>query len=267
MILHASSVDVHSLHRSSSFNLQQHEDLSYERLNALIDISEKYQIDVIINQLVSHIEADWPLTLQEWDRYEIVSQNIWKTGSFPSTWPKEMLPEPVTAIKLAQRLGIKSVLPAAFYDLTRIQYSDDWDQCVGEKEFCVHRKGARWKLLTAADHMQLGLVRDASISLLRDLGLSAGLCRDREHPCTGLTRKLFPVWLTAVSRLQENILSDVDRDTLRKLREPLEKGIFQPEFPNDFCTVCAGSVIDQLRLRREETWSAITRTCKIRLSL
>lgn len=269
VILHASSVDEHSLHHPSSFNLQQHEDLSYERLNALIDISEKYQIDVIINQLVSRIEADWPLTLQEWDRYEIVSRNVWKTGSFPCTWPREMLPEPVTAIKLAQRLGIKSVLPAAFYDLTRIRYSDDWDQCVKEKEFCVHRKGARWKLLTAADHMQLGLVRDASISLLRNLGLVAGVCRDREHPqaCTGLTRNLFPAWISAISRLQDRISSNVDRDTLRKLREPLEKGIFQPEFPTDFCNVCAGSVIEQLRLRREETWSAITKTCKIRFYL
>lgn len=60
------------------------------------------------------METDWPSTLEAWDTREREATDC--LGRYS---PRESCPHPILAIELAVELGLDSILPAAFYDLSR----------------------------------------------------------------------------------------------------------------------------------------------------
>ncbi|EDR07095.1 uncharacterized protein LACBIDRAFT_328032 [Laccaria bicolor S238N-H82] len=104
-------------------------------LHDILELTDKYAIDYLRENIVTQIESCWPRTLRRWDELD----------------PNGLLPEPASAIRLAREHIIPSILPAAFYHLSRISIEGDWRNIRqhGEavKSVCV----ADWGLLTADD--------------------------------------------------------------------------------------------------------------------
>jgi hypothetical protein len=64
----------------------------------------------------------------------------------------ELLPEPASAIRLARECNIPTILPAAFYHLSRLSIDDNnWGKIQQPSEAVKTGLAAEWSLLTADD--------------------------------------------------------------------------------------------------------------------
>ncbi|KAI5119036.1 hypothetical protein M0805_001859 [Coniferiporia weirii] len=91
-------------------------------LKNVLAMAIKYQFADIRKRIVAHVETDWPKTLEEWDWFENYVESI-----PPFQRYKYTNPEPAATAVLAWRFGIHRILPAVFYELSRISPCDDWD--------------------------------------------------------------------------------------------------------------------------------------------
>ena len=139
------------------------------RVMGLMRLTSKYQMEGLHAALLRCIQADWPQTLQEWDRLQIeldhVRDQLQASKPFDMdeddrTMPNidDCFPEPASAILLATTFACPSILPAAFYQLSITDASADWDEYRSsdaapdvelEHQTVLARGGrtARWSLL------------------------------------------------------------------------------------------------------------------------
>jgi hypothetical protein len=66
-------------------------------------------------------------------------------------YPDELFPEPASAIRLARERNIPTILPAAFYHLSRLSIENDWGRADMQSEGVKNGCAAEWSLLTADD--------------------------------------------------------------------------------------------------------------------
>ncbi|KAH8108788.1 hypothetical protein DFH11DRAFT_1473218, partial [Phellopilus nigrolimitatus] len=152
------------LYDPMSFKLERHNPDTPFLLDGIMSLATKYQMSSIRDRIVQHIEADWPLTLEEWDRFE---EEIDRKRNFLRSSPDvsdasartsldQILPEPVSAIQFAKRHSVPRILPAAFYHLSRMAKADDWDAVRSDAQLHNYSDPtARWKLLTLEEHKVL----------------------------------------------------------------------------------------------------------------
>lgn len=122
-------------------------------------MATKYQFDRLRSRIVSHIETDWPQSLQEWDEYwaEVKTQ-VDRYPHDPVTCNNERFLEPVSAIRLARECNIPSILPAAFYLLSTVPRSTNWEDYypTSSAQIPFHVGGvARWKDAEVVDLLTL----------------------------------------------------------------------------------------------------------------
>ncbi|KAG5640504.1 hypothetical protein DXG03_008280 [Asterophora parasitica] len=81
---------------------------------SVLRLSTKYLVEHLRQRCLNRLALDWPSSLAGWDLREAQA-----TDSLGRYMPRESCPHPVLIIELALDLGIPSILPAAFYDLSR----------------------------------------------------------------------------------------------------------------------------------------------------
>lgn len=132
-------------------------------VRSILLIATKYQVDHIRQRIVKRLEADWPQNVAQWERLDAeidraMTQNfLW--NFVPSFTVDDIFPEPVSAICLARECNITSILPAAFYQLSRIGIAYDWEEMRKPESGIISIfRTARWSLLSAEDlrRLQLG---------------------------------------------------------------------------------------------------------------
>ncbi|KAI0692925.1 hypothetical protein C8T65DRAFT_562141, partial [Cerioporus squamosus] len=114
----------------------------------IVRLATKYLIDPLRNHLVKKVVADWPCTLQEWDRQEAeinAMTNPSATSGKDRRKFSRSVPEPVAAIAFAIEFGCTEILPAAFYTLSRISIVMDWDRT--KPPGYSSSRLARWSML------------------------------------------------------------------------------------------------------------------------
>ncbi|KAH0832975.1 hypothetical protein J3R83DRAFT_11953 [Lanmaoa asiatica] len=117
-----------------------------------LDLSRKYWIHRVDEQVSSHLESDWPQTLKDWDKLERDIEFMMNDSDVEHI--DDCLPEPAAAIELAHEFYIYSVLPSAFYHLSRLSILDDWDKTHADSAISIRnprQRTARWGLLSAKD--------------------------------------------------------------------------------------------------------------------
>ena len=238
-----------------------------------MNIAEKYQVEFLRPQIVARIEADWPDTLEKWDATR---------GS-----ESEREYEPVAALNFATRFGIRKILPAAMYALACTPYSSERSagsvpvseapdtstgaggvpETLGGQEiengipiWCRARRSARWAMLSAAHHIELGRLRE---SLNEEM---LGACRyifSNDHRpaykrCT--SRNLDVVALERLEHdvermhLAEAAHADVLGVLLSALREEVLEEI-------QLCGFCAERISIRRNRKREELWEFLVKRC------
>ncbi|KAI5117804.1 hypothetical protein M0805_004564 [Coniferiporia weirii] len=126
--------------------------------NALA-MSTKYQFNRIRRCIVFHVEADWPRSLKGWDRFEARVEMVKKnTELFSIT---NDLPEPASALAIARLYDVKRILPAVYYDLSRLSVLDDWDDEKAKEAAIMQNtdgntslyvtRAVRWRLLSGEE--------------------------------------------------------------------------------------------------------------------
>lgn len=140
-----------------------------DAVRTILLMANKYQVDFVRRIIVTRLESDWPQTIEAWQRLEHEIEGmredarggVWNGTRGPSLELDNALPEPASAIRLARECNIPSILPPAFYHLSRLSIEDDWDlvRSYGPKKLTDVRKpqlsygfrSARWSLLRAED--------------------------------------------------------------------------------------------------------------------
>lgn len=131
------------------------------RLLPLMEMARKYEIEAISKYIVERVKADWPKTLEKWDKADEALKVPEEHGP---AGRKTKLPEPIAAINFAKRFGLYDILPAAFLELLRTPYESHWDKTYSQDKRAEvgksRTKSARWHLLSNQDHMLLGKLRE-----------------------------------------------------------------------------------------------------------
>ena len=95
-------------------------------VRGVLRLSIKYVVEHLRQECLKILHHDWPITLAAWDvrEREAISAN----GVYESA---RIRPHPIFIIKLAHELGPvgATLLPAAFYDLSRYNCSHIWMGC------------------------------------------------------------------------------------------------------------------------------------------
>ncbi|EIW56205.1 uncharacterized protein TRAVEDRAFT_50686 [Trametes versicolor FP-101664 SS1] len=117
-------------------------------LSPVIRLADKYVVEGLRASLIKRVVSDWPCTLAAWDASEGEANAILKhrvlsgtnTGRFV-----DQIPEPAAAIAFAREFGCTEILPAAFYQLCRINIKEDFEQT--DHSYLKYKRLARWSLL------------------------------------------------------------------------------------------------------------------------
>lgn len=133
-------------------------------------MANKYQVDNVRRIIVERLESDWPCTLLSWRILEAEIE-VMKEYAYAHAEPNDdmfnyhldrELPEPVSAIRLAYECNVPRILPAAYYQLSRLTVEHDSDSIKDYEAaimfICHHgmeQRTARWSLLEKADLMRL----------------------------------------------------------------------------------------------------------------
>jgi hypothetical protein len=230
----------------------------------ILYLASKYDVDHIRHRIIGHVEQDWPRSLWQWDQIETEIHSlreIWHTNREPAldyewSYIDDHLPEPASAIRLARECDIPSILPAAFYHLSRLSIYDDWKEA--RKCIDVHslryvgldigRRTADWSLLAADDFICL-LKGQARLSVAAGEMLQFGLDshEPNEHPsdcCSSLKRSELVKEIREACRLT--------RDLFLTTRGYMERRDF-----DNICQCCHSCIRDDLSNFRRHLWNRL----------
>lgn len=184
-------------------------------------MANKYQVDFVRRIIVTRLESDWPQTIEAWLRLEReiegMKQDLRDRDCYETHIPPleldNALPEPASAILLARECNIPSILPPAFYHLSRLSIEDDWDLVrrletkevtdVRDPRPSYESRSARWSILRAEDLRCLLVGRLAMEKCRR---LHVGL-----DPCSGSDDVPDDDWEECALRAPSNLKRFNDR--------------------------------------------------------
>ncbi|KAI3619860.1 hypothetical protein WG66_002770 [Moniliophthora roreri] len=122
IILHDAAEDVGNLftalYDGPNFGNNDHDD--FRIVSGILRLATKYLIDSLREKAIAHLSIAWPSTLKGWDAREEVAhafemENESRCG--------RLYPSPIAVINLVRQVDAPSLLPAAFYDLSRYSCS------------------------------------------------------------------------------------------------------------------------------------------------
>ncbi|KAI5117806.1 hypothetical protein M0805_004566 [Coniferiporia weirii] len=244
------------LYRSWDFILRRHHPDTCVELSNVLAITTKYQFDSIQKTIVSHVKKDWPSTLKEWDQFSARTRNI--PVDEDSSFGKDQ-PEPASALVLASRYDIKSILSAVYYDLSRLRPVDDWDDHIVASRGCINDeidqyfKGrkARWQLLNARQLLAIQRGKGAMQNCLGELFLEySELSGCEKETCVELREKIVRQLEEALERGAVDTLQTLS--TILELAEKIER-----DSGVSACTNCVAITDVYFGGAREKLWEML----------
>lgn len=127
-----------------------------------MQMATKYEVEGIRDRIIKHLEQDWPVNFGDWETVQSRIRQI-EGDEDREDFIDLSVPEPASALWLARSYGIHSILPAIFYDLSRIKVDADWSDRhdgMDERDTSWSERTARWHLLTAEDFRDLCIGRE-----------------------------------------------------------------------------------------------------------
>ncbi|KAF9234993.1 hypothetical protein BU15DRAFT_89738 [Melanogaster broomeanus] len=205
----------------------------FEVVSGILRLATKYLVDSLREKALDHLAVAWPTTLKGWDAREDIARSLeLQTGS-------GAYPYPTVVINLAREVNAPSLLPSAFYDLSRYHFSQLYDQDSG------------WQCpLSSADMQRLALGKEASQHAITTLIQSMG---SHAH---SLSRKSLRISRSFVALATQHYLFDHERGCTDPLYVAEELG--QPlNLEQAECQACAKSLEAWAKRERERMWKMI----------
>lgn len=204
--------------------------------------------------IVGHVEQNWPLTLRQWDelgsRMHAIAQlsrgDLDNQLDLEPSYSGDRLPEPASAIRLARERNIPTILPAAFYHLSRLSIDDDWAETFRCDQLLAAGRTAEWNLLTADDLRCLlkgrAKLRQAPREILRFSYRTDGC----SEACFSAKR-----W-DLLKEIEETCVQSPDM--LRVAREYIER----KTYGDGICYLCSSLIRRDLATFRHILWDMLT---------
>jgi hypothetical protein len=194
-----------------------------------LKLATKYQVDALRDQIIKHLERDWPSTIDDWDR---VDDETHKKQLAVLQSLDGVVPDPVYAILLARPCDVPQILPTAFYVLSRQPTKPK--RCPASGKAHIHSRS----LLDIDDMENLALGRE---NIACKIGSYDLLDIDNWY-CTGVCEGY--IWTFWGEFLQGMI---VDKDPLRVLLSEL-RGLRNsfPEYGVNLCDFCQHKMADNI---------------------
>lgn len=214
----------------------------------IFDLSRKYAIDRVYAQIVRHLESDWPQTLSDWDKLERYIEFVTNNSNSGVERIDDHFPEPAAAIKLARQFDTSSILPAAFYHLSRLSVLDDWDKIHVDPSIAIRNptnRTARWDLLSAQDFHCLLLGKAELANFLRGC-INATDLRHVTNIRMGVHCEVgMKQWKDIVDRCLQSA------NALAVLKNSMQEGT------NPNCCICTNALKAKIARVRGEIWEKL----------
>lgn len=203
-----------------------------DAVRSILLLANKYQVDSIRRRIIERLESDWPQSIQLWDRLEAEIE-VMKAPFYDEYGNAEVdglpmddiLPEPASAIRLARDCDIPSILPAAFYHLSRLSIEHDWERArrtPGEyTEFSQFygpkQRTAHWSLFDGEDMRRVlrgkaKILKYARLSAITRMCSGPGDTNLGPGTCEFLVNGLF------AGELWERLMKFAERDMAKGLK-------------------------------------------------
>lgn len=204
--------------------------------------------------MLKRLYSVWPSTLSAWDMTE--AYIFASTHKYPGTgvnnhdqsmilFHDDMFPEPVSAIRLGRSYDL-NILPAALYNLSRIDPSSDYYKMYMEptrsdidsqQRLNAGLRSARWTLLTSEEHYALAGFKDYVQSCLTKLMAESSphlICK------SGMERTYWRIVRSSMAT----------RDVLRELKIGFDE-------PRHICSSCVLHGRRVTSSMREDIWDQL----------
>lgn len=89
-------------------------------VSGILRLSNKYMIESLRAKAIAHLNIAWPMTLKGWDAREDKAR-AYELENIPGS--AHLYPSPIAVINLARQVNAPTLLPSAFYDLSRYTYT------------------------------------------------------------------------------------------------------------------------------------------------
>ncbi|GJJ13733.1 hypothetical protein Clacol_007989 [Clathrus columnatus] len=224
--------------------MAKHDPNTIRMVEGILLLANKYQID----HLRERLERDWPSKLIDWDvnELEIKANKEHKQGI--------SLPDPCEAIRLARRCGTPSILPAAFYRLSRIRGISNRHMPVSLQQIMLDPNARSvvpttdFSLLSAQDLYCLVVGRDVILHIFeRYLGDTLDeMTKPENKHSTSNPDKCWKSLLKFQSKLRQEVFQNFN--------DPLFIMNGRDDYSSSECWVCQHVFMDLLKPKREFIW-------------
>ncbi|KAG7093561.1 hypothetical protein E1B28_007231 [Marasmius oreades] len=202
VILHDSAEDVGNLftalYDGPKFGNNDRED--FRMVSGILRLATKYIIEKLREKALAHLSIAWPSTLKGWDAREDVARTFEMETGNPG---RHFYPSPISVINLARQIDALSLLPAAFYDLSRYPFSQIFEQ--------DEDNGLYVNQLSDTEPCSSSSASQSSLSLLDTQRLCLGK-ESVQHTITSLIQAM---------RLSQTIRNTTQYQTVFSLSHPL----------------------------------------------
>lgn len=236
------------------------------RIRDALHLASKYMMADLRAKLVRIVEREWPLTVADMEvRTQLFLDLMHNSRGGAShgvctvnAWPVNLVPEPAAAVMLAEEFGIKSIMPAAYYELSRCSPTRVWGSFDATK---YSDKPARWSCLSAKALLKLyrlqtfmvGLTNERFKHLSRKLVVSCSfpISEDTDNECR------VP-WVEIVKDEGTIATSVQDRDIVMQLRA-VRMRLLGSE--SGMCVNCNKVLFKVLNTMSNDVWGEIQNFC------
>jgi len=176
VILHDSPEDLSNLlialYDGPTFGNNDRDD--FRVISGILRLANKYMIDSLRAEAIAHLSIAWPLSLKGWDvREEIASFYEADTGMQHAY----RYPSPIDIINIAREVNAPSLLPSAFYDLSRYHLTQIFESASDD----VLQTSSGSASLSLPDIQCLVLGKETSQQYITSLIQSMGSISHREY--------------------------------------------------------------------------------------
>ncbi|KDQ58288.1 hypothetical protein JAAARDRAFT_177480 [Jaapia argillacea MUCL 33604] len=248
------------MYNPTSFHFNRYDRNLPSVIEHMMRLCGKYQIDGLLGYLKGLIESAWPKTLVEWDTLETeidLKLDFRRYGESLDDFIDDQYPEPASAIVLAREFDITSILPAAFYHLSRLDtemddkknrgdYDDTFMSRLGEGQ-----RAANWGCLSSSDLLSLirgrerikTLYTDIPTSINRSRAFSDCVNKESETACSSIS------W-----SLAKDLRDQTEGDLLNHLKTVYSSSALEK---SGMCWSCRYSLGEAVKVVRADLWEQI----------
>ncbi|EGO20518.1 hypothetical protein SERLADRAFT_476777 [Serpula lacrymans var. lacrymans S7.9] len=263
--LHDSAEDVENLltalYDGPDFGNNDHTD--FRTVSGILRLSTKYLVDTLRTKSLSHLSTAWPSTLKMWDAREDVARAHELTTGLGVA---HLYPSPIAVINLAREVNEPSLLPSAFYDLSRYHYTQIFEPNEEDEGPSHSSRGAIVTPLplSGPDMQKLMLGKEATqnaiTSLIQSMGTSSTLLHlpysPSQHTHAHSHRACRRDFSELVALATQHYLFDRERGCTDPLYVADELGqLKSAEFSE--CEACARALEMWAARERERMWKMI----------